>query len=112
LLQELKRLLELPLWQVPALPPGQNAYNLPTIASYVESVVGRTGASTLPPAGGPANGSSSSQKKDRGYLLLSHHWQVGLSSGEEKKVPFHIKKIGQISYIAEFQSRSFGTSPH
>jgi hypothetical protein len=83
LLQELKRLLELPLWQVPALPPGQNAYNLPTIAAYVESVVGRVGASTLPPAGGPSNGSSSSQKQDRGYLLLSHHWQVG-SSPERK----------------------------
>ncbi len=72
--QELKRLLELPLWQVPALPPNQTTYTLPTIAAYIESVVGRVAASTIPPPGD--GGASGGARVDRGYLLLSHHWQA------------------------------------
>jgi hypothetical protein len=72
--QELKRLLELPLWQVPALPPNQTTYTLPTISAYIDSVVGRVAASTIPPPGD--SGASGGARVDRGYLLLSHHWQA------------------------------------
>ncbi len=68
--QELKRLLELPVWQVPALPPHQRTYTLSTIADYVDGVVGRVAASTIPP---PPPDTTGAQPKG----VCGQGWEAG-----------------------------------
>ncbi len=62
----LKRLLKLPLWQVPGVLGEGETYSLEMIQDYIWSLSGRSRMSGPP---------SSMPSVERGYLLLDYHWQ-------------------------------------
>jgi len=60
-LQELTKLLKLPLWQVPEMENG-GTYSMEHISNYLTAILGRKDSGT-------------GTNADRGYLLLDYHWQ-------------------------------------
>ena len=62
----LKRLLQLPLWQVPGVLGEGETYSLEMVQDYIWSLSGRSRKSGPP---------SSMPSAERGYLLLDYHWQ-------------------------------------
>ena len=65
----LKRLLKLPLWQVPGVLGEGKSYSLDIIRDYILSLSGRSRTSER------SGGLSSQPSVERGYLLLDYHWQ-------------------------------------